>query len=155
LLGSLVSTFEQLTVKAYGAPGEVLAFWQENGHQLSLADVSDGILRLLCWLAVCLYPHPPALVAIDEPDAGIHPRAMSVLAGLFKQFAQRCQLLITTHQSYFLTCFALSDLAVLRKAAGASQFYKPSDSATIRALLADDYEDVNYLHYSEQLEDFA
>ena len=45
-----VPGFKGLTVKARGGPGQVIAFWQEEGIEgdLSLADVSDGILRLIC-----------------------------------------------------------------------------------------------------------
>ena len=56
-------------------PGEVIAFWQEQGvdQDLSFADLSDGILRLICWSCLCLHPNPPSLICIDEPDRGVHP----------------------------------------------------------------------------------
>jgi predicted ATPase len=48
-LRSVIPGFKGLTVKARGGPGEVIAFWQESGinQELSLADLSDGILRTM------------------------------------------------------------------------------------------------------------
>ena len=62
-LRSFVPGFKNLTVKARGGPGEVIAFWQEDGidMELSLADLSDGILRLICWIVLCVQPNPPPL----------------------------------------------------------------------------------------------
>jgi predicted ATPase len=82
-LQSAVPGFRNLTVKARGGPGEVIAFWQEHGvdEELSLADLSDGTLRFLCWTILCLMPKPPTLICIDEPDQGVHPRTLPILGG--------------------------------------------------------------------------
>ena len=71
-LRATVPGFRGLSVKARGGPGQVIALWQEEGvdAELSLADLSDGTLHLLCWIALCLHPHPPSLICIDEPDQG-------------------------------------------------------------------------------------
>ena len=127
LLRLVVPGFKRLRVKAYGGPGEVMAFWQEEGVdlELNLADLSDGILRLICWMVLCLQPNPPSLICIDEPDQGVHPRTLPILAGLFERASDRTQILLATHSSYFLTQFDISRIAVLRKENGQAKFDKP------------------------------
>ncbi|MEQ9672540.1 AAA family ATPase [Coleofasciculus sp. G2-EDA-02] len=151
----VVPGFKGLTVKARGGPGEVITFWQEGGvdHDLSLADLSDGILRLICWICLCLHPHPPALICIDEPDQGVHPRTLPLLAGLFEKASERTQIILATHSSYFLTQFDIAKIAVLRKENGAAKFIKPGKSNILRDML-DDFgvEEIEQLHRSDELE---
>jgi predicted ATPase len=153
----MIPGFQGLSVKARGR-GEVIAFWQERGidRELSLADVSDGILRLLCWTVLCVQPNPPGLICIDEPDQGVHPRTLPILAGLFQKASERTQILLATHASYFLTQFELSQVAIVRKQDGAAIFAKPSDSGLMRDLLQDfGAEELEHLHRSDELEQFS
>jgi predicted ATPase len=154
-LRSMIPDFQGLSVKARGR-GEVIAFWQEHGvneGELSLADVSDGILRLLCWAVLAIQPNPPPLIGIDEPDQGVHPRTLPILAGLFQKASSRTQILLTTHASYFLTQFPLEAIAIMRKEDGQAIFAKPRDSLTMRAWL-DDFgtDELEQLHRSDELE---
>jgi len=154
-LRSAVPGFRGLTVKARGGPGEVIAFWREQGvdSDLSLADLSDGILRLICWMAICLQPNPPSLVCIDEPDQGIHPRTLPILAGLFDKACERTQMILATHASYFLTQFDLSQIAVMRKENGQARFIKPQSSKALTDSLADfGPEEIELMHRSDELE---
>ena len=157
-LFSLVPGFKGLTVRARGGPGEVIAFWQEEGidQELSLADLSDGILRLICWTVLCVQPNPPPLVCIDEPDQGVHPRTLPILAGLFEKASERTQILLATHASYFLVQFNLSRIAVMRKDNGEAKFIKPRDSLTLRDTLEDfGPEEIEVMHRSDELERMA
>ncbi|BAZ84327.1 AAA family ATPase [Dolichospermum compactum] len=154
-LRSVIPGFKGLTVKARGGPGEVIAFWQESGveDELSLADLSDGILRLICWICLCVHPNPPSLICIDEPDQGVHPRTLPVLAALFEKASERTQILLATHSSYFLTQFDISQIAVLRKEKGEAKFIKPGNSPVLIDML-DDFgaDELEQLHRSDELE---
>ena len=151
----LVPGFSDLRVLVRGGPGEVMAFWREQGveQDLSLADLSDGILRLLCWMALFLHPKPPTLICIDEPDLGVHPRTLPLLAGLIKKASYRTQIFVTTHNSYFLAQFDLGNITVFRKENGATKAHKPKDSETLCALL-DEFgqADIANMHITEELE---
>jgi predicted ATPase len=154
-LRSVVPGFKGLTVKARGGPGEVIAFWQESGidQDLSLADLSDGILRLICWICLCVQPNPPSLICIDEPDQGVHPRTLPVLAGLFEKASERTQIFLATHASYFLTQFDISQIAVLRKENGEAKFIKPGNSQILIDMLNDfGSDEIEQLHRSDELE---
>ena len=63
----------------------------------SAAELSDGTLKFLCLLAGLLSPRPPALLAINEPDANLHPELYEPLAHLLARAAAHSQLWITTH----------------------------------------------------------
>lgn len=157
-LRAAIPGFCGLTVKARGAPGEVIAFWREDGvdEGLTLADVSDGVLRLICWTVLALHPSPPGLICIDEPDQGVHPRTLPVLAGLFEQASLRTQLLLATHASYFLMQFPVSRLAVLRKDDGAARFIKPASSKALAAQLQEfGADEIELMHRSDELERLA
>jgi len=154
-LRSAVPGFDNLTVKARGGPGEVIAFWQEKdgADDLSLADLSDGILRFLCWVTLCIMPNPPGLICIDEPDQGVHPRTLPILAGLFQKASQRTQILIASHASYFLTQFDIPNIAVMKNVNGQSVYLKPGDSKALCANLEDfGIEELENMHRSDELE---
>jgi len=72
---------------------------------LKLDQVSDGTIRMLCWIAVLAHPKPPALVCIDEPELGIHPAWLPILATLITEAAERTQVIISTHSSILLDEF--------------------------------------------------
>jgi predicted ATPase len=157
-LRGVIPGFKRLTVKARGGRGEVMTFWSEGGvdTDLTLADLSDGSLRLLCWFTLCLVPTPPTLICIDEPNQGVHPRTLPVLAGLLKKASLRTQLLVATHASYFLTQFDLDEIAVIRKENGASVFRRPANSKILIDMLTDfGTDELEALHRSDELEAFA
>ena len=150
-----VPGFRDLNVKARGGPGEVIAFWQEENidTDLSLADLSDGTLRFIAWATLCVMPSPPTLICIDEPDQGVHPRTLPILAGLFEKAAQKTQVILATHASYFLTQFDLKNIAVMKKVSGESLFVKTKDSRTLLDNLEDfGRDELEKMHRTDELE---
>ncbi|MDA8065774.1 MAG: DUF3578 domain-containing protein [Thermaerobacter sp.] len=133
----LVPGFRQLRAEASETPGYVRAVWEEVGWRkpLSLAEVSDGTLRLLYWLTLCLAPQVPPLVMADEPDAGLHPRVLPTLVQFLQSLAQRTQVVITTHSPYFLSQFPLAAVVVVTKEGGHTRFQRPGNSKALRELL--------------------
>lgn len=158
MIKSAIPGFKDLTVKARGAPGQVIAFWKdtESDTELSLADLSGGTLRFIAWAALCVMPSPPSLICIDEPDQGVHPRTLSVLATAFEEASERTQIILATHASYFLTQFDIENIAVMRKIAGESQYSRVKDSKTLMDNL-DDFgiEELELMHRNDELEALA
>jgi len=155
VIKSAIPGFKNLNVKARGGPGEVIAFWQEDNvdTELSLADLSDGTLRFIAWATLCVMPSPPTLICIDEPDQGVHPRTLPILAGLFEKASERTQVILATHASYFLTQFDLNNIAVTKKVAGESVFVKVKDSQTLLDNLEDfGIEELEKMHRTDELE---
>jgi predicted ATPase len=79
-------------------------------HQLS-----DGTLRAMCLVALLLQPEDelPDLIVVDEPELGLHPYALNVVASLFKKASHHAQMLISTQSSAFLDSFAPEDVVVV------------------------------------------
>lgn len=73
-----------------------------------LDEMSDGTVRMLCWAVILHSPVLPSLLVIDEPEIGIHPAWMSILAEWIKTASQKTQIIISTHSSdlldYFTDC---------------------------------------------------
>ncbi len=59
--------------------------------------LSDGTLRWLCLLSVVLMPSQGLLICLEEPELGLHPDAIALLAELLVDASQRNQFIITTH----------------------------------------------------------
>ncbi len=83
--------------------------------------LSDGTIRFIAILAVLLAPDPPPLVCIEEPELGLHPDAVAMVAEVLKAAGERMQLVVTTHSDALVA--ALSDqpdavVACERKGAG-------------------------------------
>lgn len=78
--------------------GKVLLFLEESGgREIPATRLSDGTLRYLSLLAILLHPEPPPLVAIEEPELGLHPDIVAHVAKLLVRASERTQLLVTTH----------------------------------------------------------
>ncbi|AKT38480.1 AAA family ATPase [Chondromyces crocatus] len=79
--------------------------WRSLRTEQSAANLSDGTLRFLLLCTILSSPTPGALVAIDEPEAGLHPSMMPVLAELATEAAERTQVIFTTHSPQLLDAF--------------------------------------------------
>lgn len=80
--------------------------WNTPKRPQSAASLSDGTLRFLCLLAVLAQPNPPGLIAFDEPETGLHPRMMRIVAEMAEDAALRTQVIFTTHSAAFLDGFS-------------------------------------------------
>jgi predicted ATPase len=69
--------------------------------------LSDGTLKFLCLLAVLLEKDPPPLICIEEPEVGLHPEAIQIVAEALVDASERTQLVVTTHSEALID--ALSD----------------------------------------------
>jgi predicted ATPase len=79
--------------------------WKSLKREQSAADLSDGTLRFLLLLTVLANPNPPELVAIDEPETGLHPSMLPIIAEYAVDAARRTQVVFTTHSPQFLDAF--------------------------------------------------
>ncbi len=120
--------------------GTVSLFLEERGgREIPASRLSDGTLRYLCLLAVLLHPEPPSLVAIEEPELGLHPDVVAQVAELLVDAAQRMQIVVTTHSRMLVD--ALSDhpssVVVCEQENGESRFER-LDSTRLKTWL-DEY----------------
>lgn len=74
-------------------------------REQSAADLSDGTLRFLLLLTVLTNPWSTGLIAIDEPENGLHPSMLPIIAEYAVEASKRTQVIFTTHSPQFLDAF--------------------------------------------------
>lgn len=79
--------------------------WKTLKREQSAADLSDGTLRFLFLVAVLALPDPAPLIAIDEPETGLHPSMLPIVAEHAVDASERTQVVLTTHSPQFLNAF--------------------------------------------------
>lgn len=80
---------------------------------LSGAELSDGTLRYLLWLAALLTPRPPSLMVLNEPETSLHPDLLPALARLIIRAAERTQIVVVSHAGTLVDALRPSPLCHL------------------------------------------
>lgn len=100
--------------------------WTEKDHDIPFkaSELSDGTLRFILLATVLLQPEEfmPRAIIVDEPELGLHPYAINVLAELIKSASHEHQLIISTQSVELVNQFDAEDLIVVDKQGGASTF---------------------------------
>lgn len=109
--------------------GNITLRWQERGGDqvFDARQISDGTLRFIC-LAVLLIQPPdstyvPQTIVLDEPELGLHPFAIRILAELLQKAAREKQIVLATQSVSLINHFRPEDLLIVeRNEQGASVF---------------------------------
>lgn len=106
-----------------------LEWLQRNSdYPFTASQLSDGTLRFICLATALLQPFLPPTVVFDEPELGLHPYALTLLANLFKQAARQYeshvsnQLIVSTQSAPLLNEFEPEDIVVVEREQGESIF---------------------------------
>lgn len=91
-----------------------------------VSQLSDGTLRFIALTTALLLPNPPATIVLDEPELGLHPYALNLLAGLLKKAATKTQVIVSTQSAPLLDNFEAEDIVVVEREGGASTFKRLS-----------------------------
>jgi predicted ATPase len=90
-----------------------LQFTQEWGNRKRLKfeafNMSDGTLRALGLLMAVHQATTPSIVAIEEPEATIHPGALGAILDLLREAGQKMQVVVTTHSPELLDAKWIDD----------------------------------------------
>src|SRR5260370_7569527 len=95
---------------------------RESDYPFLAHHLSDGTLRFICLATLLLQPHLPSTILIDEPELGLHPYAITVLASLMQGAATRTQVIATTQSISLLNEFSAEDLIVVNRRDNQSTF---------------------------------
>jgi predicted ATPase len=87
--------------------GKIRLEWKEKGSDayFNASSLSDGTLRFLCLTTLLLQPVLPAVVLLDEPELGLHPAAVTLLADLLTSAATRTQVIVATQSVTLVNLF--------------------------------------------------
>jgi predicted ATPase len=88
-------------------------FDKSSDFPFTAADLSDGSLRFICIVTMLLQPNRPDLILLDEPELGLHPMAIKILAGLLKKVANFSQIIISTQSEKLVSEFQANDIIVV------------------------------------------
>jgi predicted ATPase len=97
----------------------LLLRWREVGSDLVFGphQASDGTLRAMALLALLMQPKQemPAVIILDEPELGLHPRAISILAGLLQTASMDSQVIVATQSPVLLDHFEPEQVIVTER----------------------------------------
>jgi predicted ATPase len=96
-LGRFCERFLDVKVEIDG--GFARTYLSETGlrDKISSSRMSDGTLKFVSLLAALFHPKAPPLMCIEEPELGLHPDALQVVAEVLLEASERMQLIVTTH----------------------------------------------------------
>ncbi|MEP0842447.1 MAG: AAA family ATPase [Phycisphaerae bacterium] len=102
-LRSVVPSIEDLEVDLDHRRGTLDVLIRQDGTDYSSRIISEGTLRVLALCAIAANPWGGSLIAFEEPENGVHPRRIELVASLLLSIAesQRRQVIITTHSPLF------------------------------------------------------
>jgi predicted ATPase len=102
-LRSLIPSVEDLTVDLDKRRGTLDIQVRQNGTDYSSRIISEGTLRVLALCAIAANPWGGSLLAFEEPENGVHPRRLELIARLLTALAidQERQVIVTTHSPLF------------------------------------------------------
>ena len=95
--------YERVSTRIVGNTVELYLHERGLNAPIPTMRISDGTLRLLVMLAALFAPTPPSLMCLEEPELGMHPDAVSLLAELLVEASNRMQLVVTTHSDALLS----------------------------------------------------
>jgi predicted ATPase len=87
-----------------------------------VSQLSDGTLRFIALTTALLQPNPPTTILLDEPELGLHPYALNLLAALLKKAAAKTQVIVSTQSASLLDNFEAEDVIVVERENGESTF---------------------------------
>ena len=85
--------------------GRFTVLFSQHGllRPLNAAELSDGTLRYLLWIAALLTPRPPSLMILNEPETSLHPDLLPALARLIEKASKRTQVWVVSHASRMIS----------------------------------------------------
>ena len=123
--------------------GKVLLRWvgQQSDKVFGSHLTSDGSLRLFCLLTLLNMPPErlPDVMLFDEPELGLHPHAVSLVAEMFKRLSKKRQIFLATQSPYLVDCFELENI-IIASANQGETLLRNLPRAQYQAWLDDEYQ---------------
>jgi predicted ATPase len=107
------------------APDTIALTWEEKGSDMYMdaTSLSDGTMRFIALATLLLQPAPPETIIVDEPELGLHPAAINMLASLIRKVAAKGkQVIIATQSVNLVNCFGPEDILVSDREKGSTIF---------------------------------
>ena len=130
--------FDDFLLREEEDKDDVLLEWRQKGSDYPFhpSQISDGTLRFICLATALLQPNPPSTVLLDEPELGLHPHALALLAGLIQKASKRTQVIASTQSAALIDHFQPEDIILVERKNDESVFSRP-DTEKLRIWLED------------------
>ncbi len=127
---SVMPYFERFDLEPQALDGSIELVWNDvdaPDKYFSAHDLSDGSIRFIALAALLLQPELPKIIIIDEPELGLHPVAVTMLAGMIHSAAARgCQIIVSTQSVNLINNFEAEDIVTVDRRDGQSVFNRLS-----------------------------
>jgi predicted ATPase len=120
---------------------DIILNWRhvESPQVFGPHQLSDGTLRAICMVTLLLQPEGelPGLIIVDEPELGLHPYALNVVASLINKASHHAQVLVSTQSSALLDNFVAEDVVVVGRDEKQSSTFARLDAEKLKTWLED------------------
>lgn len=117
IIKSIAPYIEKLVIEPYSLNEEEIALrWIDKGDvesSFSAYQLSDGTLRFIALATLLMQPNPPSVIIIDEPELGLHPFAISKLAGMIQSASSKAQIIVATQSPSLISNFSPEDVIII------------------------------------------
>jgi predicted ATPase len=100
-------------------PHKIMLKWKEKKSDLIFYphQLSDGSLKIMLLVTLLLLPKPEMvpIIILDEPESGVHPDGIEIIASLIQQAAMHSQIIIATQSQDLLDYFETEDVIVVER----------------------------------------
>jgi predicted ATPase len=114
-------------------PERIRLRWRMKGTQGSFRanQLSDGTLRFILLTTLLHQPAEmlPKIIALDEPELGLHPAALNLAVSLIRVASHHCQIIAATQSAPLVDCFEPEEVIVVHRQEGASTLERLSSEA--------------------------
>lgn len=130
--------FNDFNLRPLANPDKIRLEWREYGTDtyFNAHSLSDGTLRFMCLATLLLQPDLPSIVLIDEPELGLHPFAITLLANLLRSAATQTQVIVSTQSVPLINQFTPEDIIVVDRDEEQSTFNR-LDAASLEDWLSE------------------
>ncbi|MCX7046282.1 MAG: AAA family ATPase [Candidatus Sumerlaeota bacterium] len=97
----------------------ILLRWREHGNEFpfNVSQASDGMLRAMALIALLGQPEErmPSVLFIDEPELGLHPYAIGIIASMIKTASHTTQIFVATQSATLVDYFEPEDVIIMNR----------------------------------------
>ena len=95
--------------------GDAIDTWFDLYHE------ADGTIRMLAMLAALYQAPSPSVICLEEPEAGIHPGALAVLADVLNEAVLRSQVIVATHSPELINLLTVNCIRAVSAESGSTK----------------------------------